>query len=157
LCDWSFHVLGEIFIDEGIRSSKSLSLGMPKAPQDNILRRLKHLSLGMPRVGIPSLFHQPSVFYLKLYFYSSHDMCFAWSILYDMSLCFLFWVKYPCYTHLFERAKIKLWFVRMAHMLHLNFLRYGIALVLHLYLFEHGVLYHFWRNALMLHLDLFGS
>jgi hypothetical protein len=31
------------------------------------------------------------------------------------------------------------------------------ALVLHLYLFEHGVLSYFWRKALMLHLDLFES
>ena len=87
LCDWSFQVLGEIMMDEGIRSSKSLSLGMPMAPQGKILRRLKRLSLGMPPSGIPSLFQQPSVFYLKLYFYSSHIMSFAWSILYDMSLC----------------------------------------------------------------------
>ena len=31
-----FQVLGEITMDEGIRSSKSLSLGMPEAPQGNI-------------------------------------------------------------------------------------------------------------------------
>ena len=37
-----------------MKSSKSLSLGMPKAPQGNILGRLKRLSLGMPREGIPS-------------------------------------------------------------------------------------------------------
>jgi len=30
---------------------------------------------------------------------------------------------------------------------------YGLALVLHLYLFEHGVLQYLWRNALLLHLD----
>ena len=33
---WSFHVLGEITMDEGIRSGKTLSLGMPKAPQGYI-------------------------------------------------------------------------------------------------------------------------
>ena len=32
-----------------LRRHKSSSLGMPKAPQDNISRSLKHLSLGMPR------------------------------------------------------------------------------------------------------------
>jgi hypothetical protein len=43
-------------MDEGIRSGKSLSLGMTEAPQDNIQERLKCLSLGMPPLGIPSLF-----------------------------------------------------------------------------------------------------
>ena len=33
---WSFQVLGKIKMDEGTRSGKSLSLGMPEAPQDNI-------------------------------------------------------------------------------------------------------------------------
>ena len=31
---WSFQVLGKDLMDYGIRSGKSLSLGMPKAPQD---------------------------------------------------------------------------------------------------------------------------
>ena len=33
---WSFHVLGKDLIDYGIRSGKSLSLGMLKASQGNI-------------------------------------------------------------------------------------------------------------------------
>ena len=33
---WSFQVLGKNLMDYGIRSGKSLSLGMPKAPQGNI-------------------------------------------------------------------------------------------------------------------------
>ena len=33
---WSFQVLGKDSMDYGIRSVKSLSLGMPKAPQGNI-------------------------------------------------------------------------------------------------------------------------
>ena len=33
---WSFHVSCEITMDEGIRSGKSLSLGMPEEPQGNI-------------------------------------------------------------------------------------------------------------------------
>ena len=36
-----------------IRSDKTLSLGMPKAPQGNIQGRLKRLSLGMPRKASP--------------------------------------------------------------------------------------------------------
>jgi hypothetical protein len=50
---WSFQVLGEITMDEGIRSGKTLSLGMPKAPQGNIQGRPKRLSLGMPRMASP--------------------------------------------------------------------------------------------------------
>ena len=38
LCDWSFQVLGDITMDEGIRSNKSLSLGMPMASQAIIQR-----------------------------------------------------------------------------------------------------------------------
>ena len=33
---WSFQVLGKDLRDYGIRSGKSLSLGMPMAPQGNI-------------------------------------------------------------------------------------------------------------------------
>ena len=141
MCDWSFQVLGELFMDEGIWSSKSLSLGMPMAPQGKILRRLKHLSLGMPLSGIPSLFQQLSVSYLKLYFYSSHDMCLAWSVGYEFLLSLLFDQSHESllYTPMLREPKW-LWFLRMAHMLHLIFLSFGIALVLHLYLFEHGVL-----------------
>ena len=36
-----------------IRSDKTLSLGMPKAPQGNIHRGSKQLSLGMPRKASP--------------------------------------------------------------------------------------------------------
>ena len=40
-------------MDEGIRISKRLSLGMPEASQDNIQRSSKKLSLGMPPVASP--------------------------------------------------------------------------------------------------------
>ena len=36
LCGWSFQVLGNDSMDNGIRSGKRISLGMPKAPQGNI-------------------------------------------------------------------------------------------------------------------------
>ena len=49
-CVLKFQVLGETTMDKGIRSSKSLRLGMPKAPQGNIQGILKHLSLGVPLV-----------------------------------------------------------------------------------------------------------
>ena len=40
----------------------------------------------------------------KLYFYSLHDMCFAWSILYDLSLWFLVYHNHPCCTHLLRET-----------------------------------------------------
>ena len=42
----------------------------------------------------------PSVIYLELYFYSPHDMCFAWSVLYYLCLCLLVYHNHPFCTHL---------------------------------------------------------
>ena len=52
MCDWSFQVLGKDLMDYGIRSGKSLSLGMPRAPQDNS-NTTKSLSFGMPWKASP--------------------------------------------------------------------------------------------------------
>ena len=49
---WSFQVLGKDLMDYGTRSGKSLSLGMPMAPQGNP-RTPKSQSLGMPRKASP--------------------------------------------------------------------------------------------------------
>ena len=49
---WSFQVLGKDFMDYGTRSGKSLSLGMPMAPQDN-LSTPKSQRSGMPRKASP--------------------------------------------------------------------------------------------------------
>ena len=78
---------------------KSLSFGCPGIPI-YYPKMSNQLSLGMPPSGIPAFFQQLSVFYSRLYFYSSHDMCFAWSVLYDMSLCLLVYQNHPCCTHL---------------------------------------------------------
>ena len=49
--------------------------------------------------GMHPLFRPlPSVIYLELYFYSPHDMCFAWSVLYDLSLYLLVYHNHPCCT-----------------------------------------------------------
>ena len=71
-----------------IRSGKTLSLGMPEAPQVNIQGRLKRLSLGMPRKASPlSSSKTISIPYSEQYFYSSHDMCFAWSVFLNFTCC----------------------------------------------------------------------
>ena len=49
---WSFQVLGKDLMDYGTRSVKSVSLGIPMAPKDN-LRTPKSQSLGMPRKTSP--------------------------------------------------------------------------------------------------------
>ena len=50
---WSFQVLGKGSMDYGIRSGKSLSLGMPKAPKI-ILKDNQEAKLGDAPEGIPS-------------------------------------------------------------------------------------------------------
>ena len=50
---WSFQVLGEDSMDYAIRSGKSLSLGIPRAPQGNI-KDNQEPKLGDGPDGIPS-------------------------------------------------------------------------------------------------------
>ena len=71
----------EVFKDRGaidmrrIKSrGKSSTLGMPKAPQVNIIRILKHLSLGMPRLAS----HLSSS---TNYRYTSAFVLFTWIVL----------------------------------------------------------------------------
>ena len=46
----------------------------------------------------------PSVTLLgAIYFFSPHDMCFAWSVLYYLSLWFLVYHNHPCCTHLLSK------------------------------------------------------
>ena len=50
---WSFQVLGKDLMDYGIRSGKSLSLGMTKEPQDKF-KDNQNPMLGDAPEGIPS-------------------------------------------------------------------------------------------------------
>ena len=88
---WSFQVLGKNLMDYRIKSGKSLSLGMPMAPQDNS-RTTKNLSLGMPRKASPLS--------------SSSIGNFAWSVLYALSLCSLVYHNHPCCTHLLAETRM---------------------------------------------------
>ena len=65
---WSFQVLGKYLMDYGKRIGKSLSLGMPKAPQGNIQGISKQLSLGMPQNASPLLSLTLSVTLLEAIF-----------------------------------------------------------------------------------------
>ena len=57
------------------RSGKTLSLGMPKAPQGNIQGRLKRLSLGMPRKASPLSSSKLSVYLTRSYIFIRHMIC----------------------------------------------------------------------------------
>ena len=73
-----------------IRSEKTLSLGISKAPQGNIQGRSKQLSLGMPRKASPLSSPTLSVTLLEAIFFI-RDM--IWVLLgasfYFVSICFL--------------------------------------------------------------------
>ena len=75
-----------------IRSGKTLSLGMPKAPQGNIQGRLKRLSLGMPRKA--SLLSSSTLSVTSLgaifLFVTWYVFCLERRVLYDSLLCLLF-------------------------------------------------------------------
>ena len=78
----------EVFEERGvtdvrrIKRGKSSSLGMPKAPQVNILRILKHLSLGLPRLA-PHL-SSSTIIGIPRFLFCSHNLC---------PLCFCFSCK----------------------------------------------------------------
>ena len=101
-------------------------------------RTTKSLSLGMPRKASPLLSSFIGNFTWS-YIFIRHMICFAWSVLYDMSLCFLDYHNHPCCTHLLGRNPHDLEFIRILYVLHLYLLSLIVfALVLHLYLLEHG-------------------
>ena len=64
---WSFQVLGKVLMDNGIRTGKSLSLGMPKAPKV-IFKENQASKLGDAPDGIPSFVFKPSVNLLEAIF-----------------------------------------------------------------------------------------
>ena len=79
----------ETVIWEELRRHKSSSLGIHKAPQDNVSRSLKHLSLGMPRKASP-----PSSSFISnftwSYIFIHHMICiFLGASFYFLLFCLL--------------------------------------------------------------------
>ena len=102
---------------------KSLSLGMPRNPK-LLSKNEQPTKLGDAPEWHPLFLLTTVGILLESIFLFVTWYVFAWSVLYYMSLClfcFLFCHKYPCWTHLFERAKTMLWFVRIALHASLNF------------------------------------
>ena len=134
---WSFQVLGKDLMDYGIRSGKSLRLGMPMAPQDN-LRTPKSQSLGMPQKASPLSSTSIGNFTWS-YIFIHHMICV---LLGASCMIWVFAFSLPqsslLYTP-FERNTHDLKIIRILYVLHLYLLSYIVfALVLHLYVLEHG-------------------
>ena len=130
----------------------------------------------MPPSGIPFFFQQLSVFYSRLYFYSSPDMCFAWSVLFDICLCLFYFVFKSSilagHTYLRE-PKLYHDLLELLSMLHLNLLWARTCSSASLISFWAWCalvflkkcspdslrfiweLVKFWRNSLLLHLNYF--
>ena len=73
-----------------IRSGKTLSLGMPKAPQGNTQGRLKRLSLRMPRKASPLSSSKLSVYLTRSYVFIRHMICvLLGASIYFVSICSL--------------------------------------------------------------------
>ena len=92
----------------------------------------------MPRKASPLSSSSIGKLYLELYFYSPHDMCFAWSVLYDISLCFLVYHNHPCCTHLLGETHLIGIYQNTLCALVISFELDSLLYVLHLYFLEHG-------------------
>src|SRR3954469_8916234 len=103
-------------MDYGTRSGKSLSLGMPMAPQDNP-RTPKSESLGMPRKASPLSSTSIGNFTWS-YIFIHHMICVLLGV--SCIIC-VFFVSVPqpslLYTP-FERATYELKFDRILYVLH---------------------------------------
>ena len=135
-------------MDYGTRSGKSLSLGMPMAPQDN-LRTPKSQSLGMPRKASPLSSSSIGNFTWS-YIFIHHMICVFLGAS-CMILVFTFSLPQSSLLYTpFERDTHELEFIRILYVLHLYLLSYIVfALVLHLYLLEHGGNFCFIENIIL--------
>ena len=131
-------------MDYGTRSGKSLSLGMPMAPQDN-LRTPKSQSLGMPRKASPlsstsiSNFTWSYIFIHHMISVLLGASCMIWVFLFRLPQSSFLYTPFERDTHGSE-------FIRILYALHLYLLSYIVfALVLHLYLLEHGGGFVLWK------------
>ena len=71
-----------------IRSGKTLSLGMAKAPQGNIEGILKRLSLGMPQKASPLSSSKLSVYLTWSYIFIRHMICVLLGASFHFACCF---------------------------------------------------------------------
>jgi len=135
-------------MNEGIRSSKTLSSGMLEAHQGNIQGRPKHLSLGTPRMASPLCLQSIGILLGAIFlFITWYEFCLECLVLFASLL-----VSLPqsslLYTP-FERSKYLLVSLPQSSLLHLYLLSLIVLLImLHLYLLSVIIF------ALMLHLDL---
>ena len=124
-------------MDYGTRSGKILSLGMPMAPQDN-LRTPKSQSLGMPRKASP--LSSTSIGNFTWSYIFIHHMicvllgasCMIWVFGFYFTTIILavhtFWESHTWFWNYYNTLCASLIYFEL----------YSFALVLHLYLLEHG-------------------
>ena len=116
-----------------IRSGKTLSLGMPKAPQGNIQGRLKRLSLGMPRKAYSLSSSKPSVDLTRSFIFICHMICVLLGAYFHFTCCLNKIIKSEILN---ERKSshgyLTIWLLIDLH-LYLSGVVLSFTLVLHLY------------------------
>ena len=124
-------------MDYGIRSDKSLRLGITEAPQGNS-RTTKTLSLGIPRKASPLSSSSIGNFTWS-YIFICHMICVLLGAS-CMILVFAFqFTTIILAVHTFWEKPTGLEFIRILYVLHLYLLSQIVLLyVLHLYLLEHS-------------------
>ena len=118
---WSFQVLGKAFMDYGIRSGKSLSLGIHNAPQGNIQGHPRAKAWGCP--GWHLLFHlllSVTLLGAIFLFTTWYVFCLERLVWFD-SLLFSLPESSLLYTP-FERAIHDLEIIRILYVIHLYLL-----------------------------------
>ena len=135
---WSFQVLGKAFMDYGIRSGKSLILGMPKEPQGNIQGQPRAYAWGCPgrqplfRLRLSVTLLGAIFLFTTWYVFCLEHLVWYESLLFSLTQSSLMYTPFGRDTH---ESK----FIRILYVLHLYLWSYIVfALVLHLYILEHG-------------------
>ena len=118
---WSFQVLGKDLMDYGIKSGKSLSLGIPRHPKV-IFKGNQSSKLGDAPDGIPSFVFNPSVILLEAIFLFTTWYVFClerlvWyeSLIFSLPQASFLYTPSGRDTHDFE-------FIRILYVLHLYLL-----------------------------------
>ena len=127
-------------MDYGTRSGKILSLGMPKAPQGKP-KDTKKPKLG-DALGRHPLFRlHLSVTLLGTIFLFTNMICVLLGASCIICVFVYYYTTIILVVHTYLREpKLRCDLLELLSILHLNLLSYGIALVLHLYIFDHGVI-----------------
>ena len=140
-----------------INETQELKLGYAQGIPRSYSKKSQATKLGDAQGIPPFFFNNYRLVSVEPKFLLVHMMC---AILGCVFVLLAVWIKCQDLKLFIEREPLHSYLIAL--LLAWSLLIYfwsslPFALVLHLYLFEHGVLSYFWRKALMLHLDLFES